>query len=79
MQQKMMMFMPLMFTAMFLWAPSGLVLYWIVEQPVGDRPAGAHQPADRPAAAAHRAAAGGAAAQERRRRASTEQAAKERK
>ena len=29
-QQKMMMFMPLMFTAMFLWAPSGLVIYWTV-------------------------------------------------
>ena len=28
MQQKMMMFMPVMFTVMFLWAPSGLVLYW---------------------------------------------------
>jgi YidC/Oxa1 family membrane protein insertase len=27
-QQKMMMFMPIMFTGMFLWAPSGLVLYW---------------------------------------------------
>ncbi len=29
-QQKMMMFMPVMFTVMFLWAPSGLVLYWTV-------------------------------------------------
>jgi len=28
MQQKMMMFMPIVFTIMFLWAPSGLVLYW---------------------------------------------------
>jgi YidC/Oxa1 family membrane protein insertase len=28
MQQKMMMFMPIVFTGMFLWAPSGLVLYW---------------------------------------------------
>ena len=27
-QQKMMMFMPIVFTGMFLWAPSGLVLYW---------------------------------------------------
>jgi YidC/Oxa1 family membrane protein insertase len=27
-QQKMMMFMPIMFTFMFLWVPSGLVLYW---------------------------------------------------
>jgi YidC/Oxa1 family membrane protein insertase len=29
-QQKMMMFMPVMFTFMFLWAPSGLVIYWFV-------------------------------------------------
>ena len=29
MQQKIMMFMPVMFTFMFLWAPSGLVLYWL--------------------------------------------------
>ena len=28
-QQKVMMFMPIMFTFMFLWAPSGLVLYWL--------------------------------------------------
>jgi YidC/Oxa1 family membrane protein insertase len=30
MQQKMMMFMPIVFTFMFLWAPSGLVIYWFV-------------------------------------------------
>ena len=29
-QQKVMMFMPIMFTFMFLWAPSGLVIYWLV-------------------------------------------------
>ena len=29
-QQKMMMFMPIVFTTMFIWAPSGLVLYWTV-------------------------------------------------
>jgi YidC/Oxa1 family membrane protein insertase len=29
-QQRMMMMMPLMFSFMFLWAPSGLVLYWFV-------------------------------------------------
>ena len=29
-QAKMFMFMPLLFTVMFLWAPSGLVLYWLV-------------------------------------------------
>ena len=28
MQQRMMLFMPLMFAGMLLWAPSGLVLYW---------------------------------------------------
>jgi YidC/Oxa1 family membrane protein insertase len=29
-QQKIMMIMPVVFTGMFLWAPSGLVLYWLV-------------------------------------------------
>jgi YidC/Oxa1 family membrane protein insertase len=29
-QAKMFMFMPLVFTIMFLWAPSGLVIYWLV-------------------------------------------------
>ncbi len=29
-QQKMMMLMPIIFTGMFLWAPSGLVIYWFV-------------------------------------------------
>jgi YidC/Oxa1 family membrane protein insertase len=29
-QQRIMMLMPLVFTVMFLWAPSGLVLYWFV-------------------------------------------------
>lgn len=29
-QQKVMMVMPIVFTVMFLWAPSGLVLYWFV-------------------------------------------------
>ena len=29
-QQKVMMFMPVMFTVMFLWAPSGLVIYWFI-------------------------------------------------
>jgi YidC/Oxa1 family membrane protein insertase len=29
-QQRIMMFMPLMFMVFFLWAPSGLVLYWLV-------------------------------------------------
>src|ERR687896_115863 len=28
MQQRMMLFMPLIFMTMFIWAPSGLVLYW---------------------------------------------------
>jgi YidC/Oxa1 family membrane protein insertase len=30
MQQKLMMIMPVVFTGMFLWAPSGLVIYWFV-------------------------------------------------
>ncbi len=29
-QQKMMMFMPVVFTVLFLWAPSGLAIYWLV-------------------------------------------------
>ena len=29
-QQRIMMMMPLMFSVMFLWAPSGLVIYWFV-------------------------------------------------
>ena len=29
-QQKMMMFMPVLFTGMFLWAPSGIALYWLM-------------------------------------------------
>jgi membrane protein insertase Oxa1/YidC/SpoIIIJ len=29
MQAKIMMFLPLVFTIMFLWFPSGLVLYWV--------------------------------------------------
>ncbi len=29
-QQKMMMFMPVMFTVLFLWAPSGVAIYWLV-------------------------------------------------
>ena len=38
-QQKMMMFMPIMFTFMFLWAPAGLALYWLVSNVLADRPA----------------------------------------
>ena len=34
-QQKIMMFMPVMFTFMFLWAPAGLVLYWLTSNMVG--------------------------------------------
>jgi membrane protein insertase Oxa1/YidC/SpoIIIJ len=30
MQQKMMLFMPLIMMTFFLWAPSGLVLYWLI-------------------------------------------------
>ena len=29
-QQKIFMFMPIIFTGMFLWAPSGLVIYWLM-------------------------------------------------
>ena len=34
-QQKVMMFMPVMFTFMFLWAPAGLVLYWLTSNVLG--------------------------------------------
>jgi len=35
MQQKIMMLMPVMFTFMFLWAPSGLVIYWLTSNLIG--------------------------------------------
>lgn len=35
MQQKMMMLMPIVFTFMFLWAPSGLVVYWLTSNVLG--------------------------------------------
>ena len=34
-QQKIMMMMPVMFTFMFLWAPSGLVIYWLTSNLIG--------------------------------------------
>ena len=34
-QQKIMMFMPIFFTFLFLWAPSGLVLYWLTSNVLG--------------------------------------------
>ena len=34
-QQRIMLFMPLMFTYFFLWAPSGLVVYWLVNNILG--------------------------------------------
>jgi YidC/Oxa1 family membrane protein insertase len=35
MQAKIMMLMPVMFTFMFLWAPSGLVIYWLTSNMIG--------------------------------------------
>ena len=35
MQQKIMMLMPIVFTFMFLWAPSGLVIYWLTSNVLG--------------------------------------------
>ena len=35
MQQRIMMLMPIMFTFMFLWAPSGLVIYWLTSNLIG--------------------------------------------
>jgi YidC/Oxa1 family membrane protein insertase len=59
-QQKMMMVMPLVFTFMFLWAPSGLVIFWFLSNLLGigqqyltnrivgpPKPALAHPPAER--------------------------------
>ena len=34
-QQKIMMLMPVMFTFMFLWAPAGLVVYWLTSNVIG--------------------------------------------
>jgi YidC/Oxa1 family membrane protein insertase len=34
-QQKIMMMMPVMFTFMFLWAPGGLVIYWLTSNVIG--------------------------------------------
>ena len=74
MQQKMMMAMPLVFTFMFLWAPSGLVIYWFVsnvmaiaQQYVTNRIVGpprvalAHPPAERRLRKAGAGQAGGGA------------------
>jgi len=76
-QQKMMMFMPLVFTSMFVWAPSGLVLYWttsnlwaIGQQAVTNRLIGAPAKAGRGEAERRLKSAGGGR---------SEQAAKERK
>ena len=57
-QQKMFMFMPVIFTVMFLWAPSGLNIYWLVNNllAIGQQyftnriigaPKGSRPPADR--------------------------------
>jgi YidC/Oxa1 family membrane protein insertase len=76
-QQKMMMFMPLVFTSMFVWAPSGLVLYWTVsnlwaigQQALTNRLIGAPAKPGRSEADRRLKSAGGGR---------TEQAAKERK
>jgi YidC/Oxa1 family membrane protein insertase len=52
MQQKMMLLMPVVFTVSFLWAPSGLVVYWLLsnvlaigQQYVTNRMIGAPVPA----------------------------------
>ena len=77
-QQKMMMFMPLVFMSMFVWAPSGLVLYWTVSNlwAIG-------QQALTSRLIAAPAKAGGRSEAERRLKSAgggrTEQAAKERK
>ena len=69
-QQKMMMFMPVVFTFMFLWVPAGVALYWLDQQRLGDRPAVPDELHDRPAEdpSRRRPAAGGGAAREAGRR-----------
>ena len=47
MQQKMFMMMPVVFTVMFLWAPSGLNIYWLVNNVLAIAPAVLHEPDDR--------------------------------
>ena len=41
-QAKVMMSLPFVFTVFFAFFPSGLVLYWVVQQPPVHRPAVAH-------------------------------------
>ena len=54
-QQKMMMFMPIMFGFIFLTTRrAALVLYWFVEQPLGDRTAVLHELDDRSAGRSRR-------------------------
>ncbi len=66
-QQKMMMFMPLVFTSMFLLGAERARALLDGEQPLGDRSAGADEPADRRAGAA-RDGGGRSTSEERRRR-----------
>ncbi len=66
-QQKMMMFMPLMFTAMMLFSPSGVVLYWFISNLWAIGQQYFTNWLIGPPAIAARAAAGGAPAEERRR------------
>ena len=63
----MMMFMPIMFLFFFLWAPSGLVLYWLVSNLLGIGQQYCYQPDHRRAGRDGAAAAGGAADQAGRR------------
>ncbi len=42
MQQKIMMALPVVFTVFFLWFPSGLVLYWLVNNVVHRSAVGDH-------------------------------------
>ncbi len=45
-QAKVMMAMPLIFGVMFLWMPSGLVIYWVVNNVLSDYPAVVYHPDD---------------------------------
>ena len=67
-QQKMMMFMPVIFTVMFLWLPAGVAHLLARHQRLGHRAAVPDELPDRSAECPDRPAAGGAAGEARRRR-----------
>ena len=65
-QQRIMMIMPLMFTVMFLWAPSGLVIYWFVSNLWAIGQQVLHELDDRTGHRRSGSTSGGASVEERR-------------